>query len=76
LQFKQDGKLEIHDASSDKSAVQLYFELEKQNPNDDIVLVKADTFDEIRSAYRNYFSDPREFLRYLDQGRLALGGRV
>jgi ppGpp synthetase/RelA/SpoT-type nucleotidyltranferase len=75
LQFKQDGVLNIHDADSDKAAVQLYFDLEKANPKDDIVLVNADTFEEIRSAYRNYFSDPREFLRYLHEGCVALGGK-
>lgn len=68
LQFKQDGQLAIHEATTDKVAVQKYFDLEKDNPNDDIVLVNAETFDEIRSSYRNYFSDPREFLRFLREG--------
>jgi GTP pyrophosphokinase len=46
----------------------MYFELEKKYPEDDIVLVKADTFAEIRSAYRNYFSDTNEFLRLVREG--------
>jgi hypothetical protein len=46
----------------------MYFELEKKYPEDDIVLVKADTFVEIRSAYRNYFSDTNEFLRLVREG--------
>jgi hypothetical protein len=46
--------------------------MEKQHPGDDIVLVNADTFDSIRTAYRNYFSDVTEFLRYIDDGCDAL----
>jgi ppGpp synthetase/RelA/SpoT-type nucleotidyltranferase len=74
LQFSQKG-LAIHEVGNDKDATAEYFRLEKENPNDDIVLVNADTFDEIRSAYRNYFSDPSEFLDYINKGCLALGGR-
>jgi GTP pyrophosphokinase len=75
LQFSQRG-LTIHDVGSDQDATTEYFRLEKENPDDDIVLVNADTFDEIRSAYRNYFSDPSEFLDYLTKGCQALGGRL
>ncbi len=75
LQFSPRG-LTIHEVGSDQDATTEYFRLEKENPNDDIVLVNADTFDEIRSAYRNYFSDPSEFLDYLNKGCLALGGKA
>jgi hypothetical protein len=74
LQFSKNG-LNIHEVGSDKDAIAEYFRLEKENPNDDIVLVNADTFDEIRSAYRNYFSDPREFLDYVNRGCVALAGK-
>jgi putative GTP pyrophosphokinase len=74
LQFSAGGELSIHELDVDQDATAEYFRLEKANPGDDIVLVNADTFAEIRSAYRNYFSDPSEFLRYLDEGCVALGG--
>jgi putative GTP pyrophosphokinase len=74
LQFSGDGKLTIHQVA-DREATDEYFRLEKSNPGDDIVLVSADTFDEVRSAYRNYFSDPRDFLRYLHEASVELGGR-
>jgi putative GTP pyrophosphokinase len=74
LQFSQHGNLLIHQVA-DQEATEAYFRLEKDNPGDDIVLVSADTFDEIRSAYRNYFSDPRDFLRYLHEASQGLGGK-
>jgi putative GTP pyrophosphokinase len=74
LQFSQRGNLLIHQVA-DQEATEAYFRLEKDNPGDDIVLVSADTFDEIRSAYRNYFSDPRDFLNYLHEASQELGGK-
>ena len=71
LQFSQRGHLLIHQVA-DQEATEAYFRLEKDNPGDDIVLVSADTFDEIRSAYRNYFSDPRDFLKYLHEASQVL----
>jgi putative GTP pyrophosphokinase len=74
LQFSKD-RLQIHEVGMDDDATKEYFRLEKESPEDDIVLVNADTFDEIKSAYRNYFSDPSEFLDYLNKGCIALGGK-
>lgn len=75
LQISEAGHLTIHEAADDKAATEAYFRLEKDNPRDDIVLVNADPFAEIRSAYRNYFSDPQEILRYLHEGCIKLGGK-
>jgi putative GTP pyrophosphokinase len=72
LQFKSDGDLVLHRAPKGKAPSDIYFELEKSNPDDDIVLVRADTFADIRSSYRNYFSDALEFLRYVREGCAAL----
>ena len=75
LQFSQHGgDLLIHEVA-DQEATEAYFQLEKDNPGDDIVLVSADTFDQVRSAYRNYFSDPRDFLNYLHEASQSLGGK-
>ncbi len=68
LQFTVNGDLIVHRVPLGNAPTEMYFELEKKNPDDDIVLVKADTFAEIRSAYRNYFSDTNEFLRLVREG--------
>jgi ppGpp synthetase/RelA/SpoT-type nucleotidyltranferase len=75
LQFSANGQLKIHQLDGDQNETAEYFRLEKENPEDDIVLVNADTFEEIRSAYRNYFSDSQEFLRYAHDGTIRLGGK-
>lgn len=72
LQFKTNGELLLHRVPARKAPADVYFELEKNNPDEDIVLVRADTFAEIRSSYRNYFSDTNEFLRYVREGCAAL----
>jgi ppGpp synthetase/RelA/SpoT-type nucleotidyltranferase len=75
LQFSENGQLTIHKVEDDEKATEEYFRLEKSAPKDDIVLVNADTFEDVRSAYRNYFSDPQDFLRYVNEGCMKLGGR-
>jgi putative GTP pyrophosphokinase len=73
LQFSGD-KLTMHPVKNIVRATEQYFQLEKANPGDDIVLVHADTFDEIRNAYRNYFSDTDQFVAYVAQAIQDLGG--
>jgi hypothetical protein len=61
-------RIENTSVFSQSAATATYFKLEKEHPKDDIVLVNADTFDSIRTAYRNYFSDVNEFVKYIDGG--------
>jgi putative GTP pyrophosphokinase len=68
LQISEDGNLTIHELPTRSDAIGAYFRLEKEYPRDDIVLVRADTFQFIRTAYRNYFSDVEEFITFVDQG--------
>jgi putative GTP pyrophosphokinase len=68
LHAKQDGELTVHKYPDLKSATDGYFALEKANPGDDIVFVRAKTFDAIRSAYRNYFQNTADFLNYIETG--------
>lgn len=68
LQSSQSGQLMIHKFSNIEDATEGYFQLEKGNPDDDIVLVRSRTFESIRSAYRNYFQNTTEFLNYIDDG--------
>jgi putative GTP pyrophosphokinase len=68
LQIAEDGELRIREFSGQSAATVMYFKLEKEHPKDDIVLVNADTFESIRTAYRNYFSDVDEFVKFIDVG--------
>lgn len=46
-----------------------YFELEKElDSSYDIVLVRTPTQDSLRQAYKNYFSDTRDFTRLISAG--------
>jgi putative GTP pyrophosphokinase len=72
LRFKSDGGLEIIPVPSFRKAMDFYFELEKEYPNDDVVLVNSKDASGIRSAYRNYFSDTTDFLSYLDYAKNVL----
>ena len=69
-------KLEVRSFASANDAIQSLFELEKANPGKDIVLVRADTSDDVRNAFRNYFSDAREFIDLIESGLSVLAHRV
>lgn len=75
-----DGKsapLEMKSYRDATDALRALFELEKQHVGKDIVLVRADTSDEVRIAFRNYFSDATEFITLIDNGcQTLLNGRV
>lgn len=74
LNFSEDGSLEIKSFRDATDALRALFELEKQFPKNDIVLVRADTSDEVRIAFRNYFSDAREFIRLVESGCAKISG--
>lgn len=65
LIFKPDGELETLSFKEAADALRELFRLEKEDPSLDVVLVKADTSEEIRTAFRNYFSDAKDFVRLL-----------
>ncbi len=68
--------LEVRSFATANEAIQSLFELEKANPGKDIVLVRADTSDDVRNAFRNYFSDAREFIGLIESGLRILAQRV
>jgi len=74
LIFSPSGDLEIRTFRDAPDALKALFELEKQFPDRDIVLVRADTSDEVRLAFRNYFSDAQEFIRLVENGCAKLSG--
>ena len=47
-------------------------EFEKKFPEDDIVLVGADSVAEMTSVFRNYFGDVRDFLLLMDRSKQGL----
>ncbi len=73
LIFSESGELEVRAFRDAPDALRALFELEKLMPERDIVLVRADTSDEVRIAFRNYFSDARDFIKLVEDGctRLA-----
>ncbi len=74
LVFSQGGDLDIKTFRDATEALKALFALEKQFPDRDIVLVRADRSDEIRLAFRNYFSDATEFIRLVEDGCAKLSG--
>ncbi|GGX39980.1 hypothetical protein GCM10007392_03190 [Saccharospirillum salsuginis] len=69
LVFKPNGDLEVFSYRDSTEALDDLFRLENENPELDIVLVKADTSEEIRMAFKNYFSDAKDFVRLLTQAK-------
>ncbi|WP_206453152.1 RelA/SpoT domain-containing protein [Aurantimonas marina] len=76
----EEGKpppLEMKSYRDATDALRALFELEKQHVGKDIVLVRADTSDEVRIAFRNYFSDATEFINLIDNGcQTLMKGKV
>lgn len=75
LNFAEDGSLHVKSFRDATDALRALFELEKQYPQNDIVLVRADTSDEVRLAFRNYFSDAKEFVRLIETGCTKISGK-
>jgi putative GTP pyrophosphokinase len=68
LIFSGDRALEVKTFRDAPDALRALFELERQMPDKDIVLVRADTTDEVRLAFKNYFSDAQDFIRLVEEG--------
>ncbi|MDR3414070.1 MAG: RelA/SpoT domain-containing protein [Formivibrio sp.] len=75
LIFSPSGELEIKTFRDATEALRSLFDLEREFPDRDIVLVKADTSDEVRIAFKNYFSDARDFVNYIESGCTKLSDR-
>lgn len=68
LIFSGSSNLDVKTYRDATDALRALFELEKSMPDRDIVLVRADTSEEVRLAFRNYFSDARDFIRLVEAG--------
>ena len=74
LIFSEGRALEVKQYRDAPDALRALFELEKQMPDRDIVLVRADTGEDVRLAFKNYFSDARDFIRLIEDGCTKLTG--
>jgi ppGpp synthetase/RelA/SpoT-type nucleotidyltranferase len=68
LIFSEGKALELKEFRDAPDALRALFELEKEMPDKDIVLVRGDTSDEVRLAFKNYFTDARDFIRLIESG--------
>jgi hypothetical protein len=75
LIFHESNKLEVRSYKNATEALAALFELEKEMPGKDIVLVKADTTEEVRFAFKNYFSDAKDFIIMVEGGCQKLSGK-
>jgi ppGpp synthetase/RelA/SpoT-type nucleotidyltranferase len=75
LSFSTEGNLDLFTYAKGADALRKYFQLEKLHTGADIVFVKGDTGADIRLAYKNYFSDPDDFVKYVENGCDRLGSK-
>jgi putative GTP pyrophosphokinase len=68
LSLSIDGRLDLFSYAKGTDALRKYFQLERLGSGADVVLVKGDTAADVRLSYKNYFSDPNDFLRYVERG--------
>lgn len=62
-------RLDVYSFDTLPSAQIKYFQLEKElGDTHDIVLVRAPSQESLRQAYKNYFSDTKDFTRLIDSG--------
>jgi putative GTP pyrophosphokinase len=68
LIFSGSRELDVRTYRDSTEALRALFDLEKEFPDCDVVLVRADTSDDVRLAFRNYFSDARDFIELMEGG--------
>jgi hypothetical protein len=62
------SQLEVRNYDSLKEAIDQYSEIEKKlSGTADIVLVRGENYDSIRSVFRNYFADVGDFMEFLEE---------
>ena len=65
-------KIMIYTFKSNAAASKKLFEIEKEHPDDDTVLVKSDKVSSIKNIFKNYFIDAGDFVNYIKQAVIAL----
>jgi hypothetical protein len=74
LIFSGSQALEVRSYRDATEALRNLFLLERELPDKDIVLVRADTSDEVRLAFKNYFSDANDFINWVEDACATLSG--
>lgn len=64
--------IEVYTFRSNADAGKRLFEIEREHPNDDIVLVKSDKVSSIKNIFKNYFIDAGDFVEYMRKALEAL----
>jgi hypothetical protein len=72
LIFSPTGALEVRAFRDSTDALRALFTLERDRTDSDIVLVRADTSDEVRLSFKNYFSDAADFVTMVEEGCASL----
>lgn len=72
LIFSKSEDLDIRTFKNAPDALRELFKLEEEMPDSDIVLVKADKSEDIRLAFKNYFSDAIDFIQLIKTGCKSL----
>lgn len=75
LIFDPSGELTVRSYRDATEAIRELFALERDFPKNDIVLVRAESSDEVRIAFRNYFKDASEFIELIEKGCAKLSGK-
>ena len=66
--IENESELEVHSFSNLNLAISIYNKMEKEfEGKADVVLVRADNFENMRITFRNYFADTTEFVSHIDQ---------
>jgi len=68
LIFSDGRPLEVRTFRDSPEALRELFELERQMPTSDVVLVRADKSGDVRLAFKNYFSDAQDFIERIETG--------
>ncbi|KLU04935.1 RelA/SpoT domain protein [Rhodopirellula islandica] len=72
LLISSGGALEVKSYRHATTAIQTLFDLEEERPDSDVVLVRGDSTDDIRLAFKNYFSDATDFISLINDAVNAL----
>ena len=76
LMFSDDqdggGSLDVRSYRRTTDALRALFVFERQYPGLDIVLVRGDKPEDVREAFKNYFSDAIDFITLIEDGCTAL----
>lgn len=75
LFFADQDQLKFETYRDAPGALRALFKHENEYPGADVVLVRADTSEDIKTAFRNYFTDATEFIGLVEEGCQKLSGR-